>query len=421
MFDICGNKKATNILIWTISCMAKKEIPIEKLEVGMFVVGIDVSWFKTPFFRHSMLIADELQISTLKNCGVKTVTIDLEKGNDITSHDSQKPEVRDLSTAVKKIRPTALSTELDTARHIKESAKKTMRTMFSMIRDGGTPKEETLSVFIDQTMDSLLRNSQALIKLFLSRQQTSLLHNHAFNVMSISLLMGHRLGYASEDVRRLGLTALLMDIGWLQISERLFTLQTIYTDEEFSQVKKHVDFSLEILEKGNFDPEIHQAIAQHHEHYDGSGYPAELRGEQIHPLSRILSLVDHFDSLINGYYDQSRMIPARALQEIYKKSLSFAHDPALTALLIQIIGVFPPSTAVLLNTGERGIVTQVNWRAPIAPKIKIYYNNKLMPMLRPLEVDLSKQEYSPTPRKIQAIVDVSISSEDPAGLLVDDE
>ncbi|CAK0744761.1 HD-GYP domain-containing protein [Gammaproteobacteria bacterium] len=396
--------------------MSKKEIAIEQLEIGMFVTALDVSWLKTPFFKHSMLIDNELQIVALKNCGAKLVTIDIEKGKQ-PSKPNQPADNKVIPPAEKTLKPTSLHNELETAKHIKESAKKAMQSLFAAVQEGGTPKIEIVSSFVNQTIDSLSRNSQALINIFLSKRQSSKLYTHAFNVMSISLLLAQKLGYSQEEQKQIGLAALLMDIGWLKIPGQFFTFHTAYTNDEFSFTKKHVDYSLQLIEKGDFDPEIHQAIAQHHERYNGDGYPAGLGGEQIHPMSRILSLADNFDSLANGYYDKSPIIPARALQEIYKKALQSSHEPSLVQLLISLIGVYPPSSAVLLNTGERGVVTVVNWRAPLAPRVKIFYNKTFMPLMRPFEVDLAKQENESTIRKIQAVIDPTLPGQDPAGLL----
>ncbi len=400
--------------------MAKQEIPIEQLKIGMFVTALDVSWLRTPFFKHAMLIENGAQVQALRDCGAKVVTIDTEKGAKPVSG-GQKPQGVIPSPVSHKPEPTSLRSELETAKQVKESTKKVIRSLFALAKEGGAPKAEMVLPCIDQTIDSLSRNSQALITLFLSKRPSSKLHNHAFNTMSMALLVAQHLEYAVEDQRRLGLAALLMDIGWLKLPEKFFTFQTAYTDSEFAMIKEHVEYSLRLLEKGDFDPVVFRLIAQHHERYDGSGYPAGLSGEQIHPMGRILSLVDHFDSATNGYYDAQPIIPARALQEIYKKSLLSSHETSLVKVLIRLVGVYPPSSAVLLNTGERGVVTQVNWRAPLAPRVKIFYNKSLMPLLHPFEVDLAKQGAESTVREIRSVIDPTLPGEDPARRLLNEE
>ena len=397
--------------------MAKQEISIEQLKTGMFVTALDVSWFKTPFFKHEMLIESDSQILAIKDCGAKTITIDTERGaQPAGDHKESNGEAPPVSNTV--VEQTSLRAELETAKQLREASRKMIRNVFSLAKDGGTLRAEMMLPFVDKTLESLSRNSQALITLFFSKRPSSKLYTHAFNMMSMSLLFAQHLGYSTADKERVGLSALLMDIGWLQLPENLFSLPGAYTDHEFSLIQPHVDYSLQLLEKGDFDPEVYRIIAQHHERYDGSGYPSELKGEQIHPVSRILSLVDHFDSLTNGYYDHQPVIPARALQAIYKKSLLPSHEPSLVKTLIRLVGVFPPSSAVLLNTGERGMVTRVNWKAPTAPKVKILYNKACMPLLRPFEVDLANQGAESTVREIRSVIDPTAPGEDPAGLLL---
>lgn len=395
--------------------MATQEVPIEKLETGMFVTGLDVSWLKTPFIKHSMLIEKEAQIFSLKSCGVKIVTIDTEKGIQPQQDSLTEKNETPLPT---KPKSTSLHKEFETAKQIKASTKKAMQNLYAFIKRGESPKKEMVLPFVEQIMESLSRNSNAIINLFLMKSEPSKLHNHAFNVMGLTLLVAEQLGYSAEDQRQMGLAALLMDIGWLKLHQQLFVFNGVYTDDEFSLIKQHVDYSLQYIEKGNFDPTVHQIIAQHHERYDGNGYPVRLKGDQIHVMSQIVSLIDHFDSLVNGYYDRSPVIPARALQEIYKKSLLSGHEPSLAGLLVRVVGVFPPSSAVLLNTGERGVVTCVNWRAPLAPRVKIFYNKTLSPLVRPFEVDLGKQENESTYREIKSLIDPTLRGQDPANLLI---
>src|SRR5215211_7552492 len=67
----------------------KKQIAIEHLEPGMYVVGMDQSWLRTPFFSHRRLLKDAGDVDTLRRCGVRWVTIDTERGRDVAARNGQ--------------------------------------------------------------------------------------------------------------------------------------------------------------------------------------------------------------------------------------------------------------------------------------------------------------------------------------------
>ena len=390
-------------------------ISIQQLKVGMYVVGLDIPWMNTPFLRNKIHLKSVDEIRKLHACGAKKITIDLDKSTKKpslkTSEGSQKPKPK-ATTA-----PTTFKAEVESAKKIRSATQAAIKHIADLAQQGGVIQQAELTPLIHGTIDSLQRNSQALATLIQTQFKSSQLSHHAFNVMGLAIMMGRQLKYTPAQLSTLGTAALLCDIGWGKVADGLFNLGSTYTSTEYLEIRKHVDHSVACLEKSKLDADIIRIVEQHHERLDGSGYPFGLKGDEIHPMSQIISLVDHFDSRTNDYYDSLAIIPARALQEMYQSAQKQQHAPELVEQFIQLLGIYPISSAVVLNTGERGMVTQISWKTPLLPKIKIFYNHKLTPLTRPIEVDLAAQK-SPAPeRKVKTVIDPSIRQEDPARLL----
>lgn len=122
-------------------------------------------------------------------------------------------------------------------------------------------------------------------------------NGHSHRVMEYALAVGRELGLSQKDLESLRLAALLHDIGKINSCAHLLEKKGRLTPEEFEQVKQHPVKGAEIIEKSGRIKFIAPVIKHHHEHFDGTGYPSMLKGEEIPFLSRILFVADAFDSM----------------------------------------------------------------------------------------------------------------------------
>jgi len=398
--------------------MSQHKISVDQIVVGMCVVGLDVSWLKTPFLSHRIRIESQMQIDTIRQCGAKVVTIDTELGSK-PAPINPAPATSDEPPRRPPPKPSSFEGELASAQRLRAATRTALNSTIALLQNDKPLQMAPLGRAVDLTIESLMRNNRALATLFHQKGRGSPLVNHSINMMNMSLLMGQQLQYDERELQLLGTAALLADIGWSRLPAELFNLRTAYTDDEFHLAREHVRLGIEVLQQSEVDEQLIRIIQEHHERFDGSGYPHQVCGTTIHPMSRIISLVDHFDSAIYGYYDSGPVIPTTALSNLYKNGLRGPHEPALVKVLISLVGIYPVSSAVLLNSGECGMVTRVNWRKPLQPRVKLFYNQHRQALVRPFEIDLAQQSL-PTGREertIKRVIDPSIPGEDPAGLL----
>ncbi len=152
--------------------------------------------------------------------------------------------------------------------------------------------------------------------------------NHTKRVMEYSSAIGKTLGLTEEDMSRLKLAAVLHDIGKIGVRDSVLLKESSLTDEEFEQIKKHAVYGEEIIAGISQLRSAISGVKQHHEKYDGRGYPDGLRGEEIDITARIIAVADSFDAMTtNRPYRQGLSLEA-AFEELRKYSGS-QFDPGI--------------------------------------------------------------------------------------------
>lgn len=132
---------------------------------------------------------------------------------------------------------------------------------------------------------------------------------HAMNVGKYSKMLAEAAGLNSEDIQKTETAALLHDVGKVNIDEAILHSKTVLSNDEYSHIKKHSEIGYRILHNVKELQDIADIILCHHERIDGKGYPNAIKGEEIPYISRIISICDAFDSMVNS--------------RTYKKPLSF--------------------------------------------------------------------------------------------------
>lgn len=137
-----------------------------------------------------------------------------------------------------------------------------------------------------------------------------------------------KLGLSSIDIGKVELAGMLHDIGMIGVSDDVLYKIDDLTQEEYDEIKEHINYSVKILEDIKQLKDVVEIIKCHHENYDGSGYPAGLRGEEIPVGARIIAVGDAFDSIISDRVYRQKNNYEEALEEIQKGSGSH-FDPVI--------------------------------------------------------------------------------------------
>ncbi|MCZ6800728.1 MAG: DUF3391 domain-containing protein [Nitrospirae bacterium] len=221
---------------------------------------------------------------------------------------------------------------------------------------------------------SVLKHEQATMTLMDIVSSTGMaegLSSHALNVCIMSSIIGRQMGLSSEELHTLGLGALFHDMGKRLLPMKVkFHATGITMEPDPESIKLHPEKGQELMAKfKDFPLPSLEAIIQHHERLDGSGYPKGLTKDQISLSAQIVMVADEYDELCNSAEVEKSLTPHEALSQLYlhinSKKQKFSKKVILT--LIQTMTVFPPGTLVELSDGTIGQVISVNLQNPTRP------------------------------------------------------
>ena len=185
----------------------------------------------------------------------------------------------------------------------------------------------------EKTKDALL-SVRGLVGIINVRDDYT--YSHTERVVFCCDLAAQYIGLSEEESRTLLISAYMHDIGKINIPREVLISNGRLKDEEWQMIKKHPDAGKTILGQIAGMDVIGEIVAQHHERYDGNGYPNRLSGDQIHPLASILALADSFDAMTNDRPYQVRRSYKDALEEIRRCS-GKQFNPKYAALFIEAI------------------------------------------------------------------------------------
>jgi putative nucleotidyltransferase with HDIG domain len=152
---------------------------------------------------------------------------------------------------------------------------------------------------VENTVDFILRDQAAFSSFLAVRSHDYYTYTHSVNVYVFSVALAERLGVEkADDLKALGTGALLHDIGKSRIDKSILNKSGPLSGDEWTLIRKHPDYGVEILRKaGGVPEECYAAVRQHHERCDGSGYPEGVTKKEIHLYGRVSAIVDVFDAM----------------------------------------------------------------------------------------------------------------------------
>ncbi len=417
-----------------MSKLPLKTIPISRLVIGMFITELDISWMDSPFFSKSLLIKTQKEIDQLKKAGAKAVVIDPNKGADlqapqasanipdtpipdsIKKEQSPAPETRSqpqVKPLNAKEKGEQLETEIKRAADIRDKVKKAIATTLDALSAGNAFDKAELTPVIDQTLESLDRHNQALLNLAHMSRRTQKMADHAFSTFCIVLNLAQIQKIPQGDIESLGIAALVHEAGWAHIPIQLMGKRTAYTRAERELIQKHTELAVRALTKCDVSELTQRIVAEHHELCNGKGYPNKLKGDEIHPLSKLFAVVDHYDEIVHQLTDKPGMLPTNALRTLYVEAQKDIYDQSAVAQLISVLGVYPISSAVTLSNGAMGIVREVPADKPLLPLVEIHIDAKGKVLDTPIFIDLAEgTEDALTTMTIDNVID-PINTTDP--------
>jgi HD-GYP domain-containing protein (c-di-GMP phosphodiesterase class II) len=191
------------------------------------------------------------------------------------------------------------------------------------------------------------------------------------NTAILSALIAMELKFSHPKVMQVVTGALLHDVGMLRLPEEITKKSGGLSGEELQRMQAHPLYTYKIITKELLYPEDVGLVAlQHHERWDGEGYPRRVSGQDINMGARIVSVADAFEAMVSEKPYRNSMMGYQAMKNLLSDN-SRRFDPDVLKAFIQTMGIYPIGSVIMLNNGAIARVTEVQGDAPLRPKIRI--------------------------------------------------
>lgn len=259
----------------------------------------------------------------------------------------------------------------DTHEKAKERAKRTYahsvvvtKELMTSIRMGGKPNIKKVKRMVQSIVEQILIEETSLIGLTTLRDYDEYTFTHSINVCIFAVALGKRLGLTKLQLYDLGIAALFHDIGKARIPAEVLNKVGGLTDDEWRMIASHPWLGVLALFQVRGTQELpYRAMIVAHEHHmkpDLSGYPRPIRERQMGMYSKIVAVADGFDAATTRRtYQDVPYTPAQVLVEM-RDNPRRGMDPVLVKAFINLTGIYPVGTVVVLDTFELGVVHAVN-------------------------------------------------------------
>ncbi|QWR76399.1 HD domain-containing phosphohydrolase [Candidatus Magnetomonas plexicatena] len=230
---------------------------------------------------------------------------------------------------------------------------------------------------------------------------------HPIHTAIVCEIVAKKQGWSQEGRSSLICAALTMNVGMVELQERLHFQEEALSPYQKEEINRHPLEGVKLLKRlGITDDQWLTAVLQHHEMLDGTGYPSKLKDKAITEAARVIALADIYCARVSGRYYRQPLLPTVALKELFLNK-NDSLDPDLSAVFIKNLGIYPPGTYVQLANNEMAIVTQRGERinAPIA--YTVLRSNNTVPTVA-IKRDTSLDEFAVKtivpPSKVKVVI-----------------
>lgn len=379
----------------------KIKLPVDKLLVG-FMVDLELSWTKHPFLFSKFKISSKSEILIIKQLGLKEVTVFPDQSDIEVAQQSQKEAAppKETSKRLTDEKWQEKNSKLENAdryrkqrssvaKKYKEQAAK-VRKLTAELKTEPANAIRDAAGLVDSLASEFESQKEIMTNLVNLGTGNHTMYNHCINVTILSLSLAATRGIEGDKLRQLARGALLHDVGKVELPGPVVNKTSQLTSAEMGVYQQHAPLGRKLCELVEGMPQdVLKIIELHHEFIDGSGFPNQLKGENIPELVRIVSIANTYDNLCNPRDPSKAMTPKVALATMYSR-FKDKLDNKLVQSFISTLGVFPPGSVVSLNDESIGLVVSVDPSDMLNPQILLY--NPDIPPLQALIISLSEHK-----------------------------
>ncbi len=301
-----------------------------------------------------MLLKQDTQLTTehisyIRRLGMQGVYIE-----DAISHDIKLDEV--------------------VSQEVKSQVAGVISHFFTKPMEGTRVSDEEIEVqeAVEQVVDEILADEMVMYNMVDIKNYNDYVYLHSLNTGIMSAILGVKMKLTKAMLADLVTAAFLHDIGKAILKPELMRGGRPFTIADIEDMKKHVDVGYAYLkEKTNFRDLVCESVYQHHEWFNGRGYPNHLRGSQTHLTSRILRIADTFDNMTSALPGRRAYPPAEVMEYIMSRT-GTEFDPQVVAVMVESFCIYPVGSEVVLSDGRHAIVVENHAGFMQRPTIRLF-------------------------------------------------
>jgi len=273
---------------------------------------------------------------------------------------------------------------------------------------GRVPDVRRTTNVVRSLVDNVLTDRAAILRLTGLHDFDQYTFYHSANVGVLSVAIGSMISQDHRFLSILGVAGLLHDVGKLALSSEIINKPGSLTPEEWAAMRAHPVIGAQMVASmPGIDKAAVVAVLEHHQRFDGSGYPKPFGNQRQHLVSRIIALADGYDAMTSRRSYSAARQHDQAFS-IITSSMGTSFDPSLVQLLIKMLGVYPPRSIVRLSDGAIGIVIEASENAE-RPTVRVVTDSQEL-FITPYDVNLEERlELSVTgsvdPRLTNIVID----------------
>jgi HD-GYP domain-containing protein (c-di-GMP phosphodiesterase class II) len=344
-----------------------QSITLDEIQPGMYLSRPLISPDGTVLLYEGIEMK-ERYIQYLRNIGITSLFIG-------------DPEIKDA---------IELEEDFYDSKHMQEAVD-TAQELVNQFRVGKGIYLNRVKTIVSDLISQLGQNPENMIHLLDIRRKEEYMFSHAVNTCILSVMTGLAMKYDAKQLNELGLAAMLHDVGKIKFSRHLALQCPNYlTKNERDEYRRHSLYSIEVLrENHTLSEEVINACFQHHERWNGSGYPMGLKGDAISEYAQIISIADVYDRLISGL-PHRLPTPVYYAASILNKAAGEYFNPAIIDKFTQSVAIYPMGKTVRLNNQQSGVILGVGINSKTTPIIRIVASQNGNHINKIVELDLLK-------------------------------
>lgn len=358
----------------------QSKISVDAIKVGMTLQ--DVFDADGKLLLSSITVTSSDQIDSLKRQGVRFA---------YTSTPSTAPTALTPPSDDDKIRQRedAYYQELSKAKEVHQATLEAARSTLHDVRFGKPVEIDKIELAAEDMVSSIMRNPDALVSLSQIKGYDEYTYVHSVNVGILITSLVHSMNYREEQLLEAGVGGLLHDIGKMRVPEHILNKPGKYSSEEFSIMKRHPENGLMILKNSRSISDFSKlVIIEHHERYNGKGYPYGLNENGIHEIGLIAAVSDVYDAMTTDRIYRPAWTPQRTLAMIFQ-GCDVEYSRRIVELFTKNLGIYPVGSFVRLVSGEMGVVIRVDKGSILTPDVLILFDAQAQRLKQAREYRLS--------------------------------